>query len=82
MIISIVMMKNQSDRQGIKTTLYGAQFFNCTIKRKDQIRTLSCLQDSVKIGDDIVHVKPEVLFNELTLLVQKENERLNTLSTN
>ena len=61
--------------KAIQTKLDGAPIFNCTIKRKDQIRTLSCLKDSVKIGEETVNVKPEVLFNRLSLLVQKENER-------
>ena len=49
---------------------------NCTIQRKDHIRTLSCLEDTVKIGNETAYAKSEVLFNRLTLFVQKDDERL------
>ena len=55
--------------EAIKTKLNGAEILSCTIQRKDQIRTISCLKDPVKVGNKTVYVKPEVLFNRLTLLV-------------
>ena len=57
--------------EAIQTKLSGAEILSCTIQCKDQIRTLSCLEDAVKIGNETVYVKPEVLFNRLALLVQK-----------
>ena len=41
----------------MQTSLDGAQFFNCMIT----VRNLSYLQDFVKIGNDTVHIMPEVL---------------------
>ena len=55
----------ESIGQAMQTTLYGAQSFNCMIT----VRILSYLQEFVKIGNDIVHIMPEVLFNRLTYLV-------------
>ena len=60
----------------IQRKLDGVEILTSTIKRKDQIRTLSCLQGSVKIGEETVYVNPEVLFIRLTLLVQKDEERI------
>ena len=61
--------------QATQITHDGSQFLICRIKYKGQIQILSCLQDTVKIGDDTIHLKPEVLFNRLTLLAQKEKEQ-------
>ena len=47
----------ESIGQAMQTTLDGAQFFNCMIT----VRILSYLQDFVKIGNDTVHIMPEVL---------------------
>ena len=55
----------ESIGQAMQTTLYDAQSFNCMIT----VRILSYLQEFVKIGNDIVHIMPEVLFNRLTYLV-------------
>lgn len=38
--------------KAIHTVFDGGQFFNCKTKRKDQGRTFSYKQDSVKIADD------------------------------
>ena len=40
----------------IQTKLNGAEILSCTIHHKDQIRTLSCLEDPVKIGNKTVYV--------------------------
>ena len=47
----------ESIGQAMQTTLGGAQFFNCMTT----VRILSYLQDFVKIGNDTVHIMPEVL---------------------
>ena len=47
-----------------------------SIKRNDRVRTLICLQKSVKIADETpIHIKPSVLFGRLTLLVRNQDER-------
>ena len=62
--------------EAIQTKLNGAEILSRTIQCKDQIHTLSCLEDLIKIENETVYVKPEVLFNRLTLLVQKDDERI------
>ena len=62
--------------EAIKTKLSGAEILSCTIQRKGQIRTIYCLKDPIKIGNETAFVKPEVLFNRLILLVQKDDERI------
>ena len=62
--------------EAIQTKLNGAEILSSTIQLKDQICTLSILEDLVKIGNDTVYVKSEVTCNKLTLLVQKDDERI------
>ena len=42
--------------EAIQTKLNGAKILSCTMQHKDQIRTLSCLEDPVKIVNKIVYV--------------------------
>ena len=60
----------------IQTTPNGTEILSCTIQCKDQILTISCLKDPIKIGNETIYIKPEVLFNRLTLLAQKDDERI------
>ena len=55
--------------EAIQTKLNGAEILSCTIQCKDQVCTISCLKDSLKIGNETIYVKLEVLFKRLTLLV-------------
>ena len=66
----------------IQEKLDDMDLFSCSIKRKDQIRTLACLQNAVKVDNETVHVNPDILFNRLTLLVKKEEERTKGSSNN
>ena len=56
-------------REAIQTKLNGAEILSCTIQCKDQVCTISCLEDPLKIGNETIYVKFEVLFKRLTLLV-------------
>ena len=50
---------------------------NCFIKRKDQVRTFTCLQPVIELKKETVHNNPMVLFNRLTMLIKREEERVN-----
>ena len=52
------------------------KFEDITIKRKDQVKTLECLNKPTKINNDTtLHVSPNMLFNRLLLVVKLQIER-------
>ena len=50
---------------------------NCSIKRKDKVRTFTCLQPAITLEKEIVHINPVILFNRLTMLIIREEENVN-----
>ena len=52
---------------------------NCSIKRKDQVRTFTCLQPAIALEKETVHINLAVLFNRLTMLIKREQERVTSL---
>ena len=58
----------------IQAKLDGVCFEGATIKRTDQVRTLACLQNEIKVNNEPVHIDPLVLFGRLTALAQREDE--------
>ena len=61
----------------IQQKLDGTCFEGCTVKRKDQVRTLACLRKGVHVEDEEIHVQPDVLFSRLVLLVKQKEEQIN-----
>ena len=59
----------------IQETLGDTNVSSATIKRKDQVRTLACLQNGVRIRNNTVYIKPDMLFSRMSILVNNQNER-------
>ena len=60
----------------IQTSLDDKNFDDVKMKRRDQARTLVCLNKSVAVeGGDAFHISPNILFARLTLKVKNEDER-------
>ena len=59
----------------IQTSLDDKNFDELKMRRKDQARTLVCLNKSVAIEGEGFHISPSTLFARLTLKVQNEDER-------
>lgn len=45
---------------------------NCSIKRKGQVRTFSCLQPATALEKETVHINQVILFNRLIMLIKRE----------
>ena len=60
--------------QAIQIKLYDLCFEDAKLKRSDQIRTLSRLQDGVKLNNVSTYIDPLVLFGRLTALVQRQED--------
>ena len=54
--------------------LDGVRFEEISMKRNNQIRSLVCLQDSVKVDNEKVQTSPLVLFGRLTTLAQWQED--------
>ena len=44
------------------------------MKRSEQIRSLACLQDAIKVDNEHVHINPLILFGRLTTLAQRQED--------
>lgn len=49
---------------------------NCSIKRKDQVHTFRCLQPATALEKETVHINPVILFDRLTILIKREEEKV------
>ena len=58
----------------LQKKLDGVCFEQVTMKRSEQIRSLACLQDAVKVDNEQVHINPLVLFGRLTTLAQRQED--------
>ena len=47
------------------------------MEKKDQVHTFTCLQPIIILEKETVHINPVILFNMLTMSIQREEERLN-----
>lgn len=54
--------------------LDGICFEDISVKRNDQIRSLECLQDNVKVDNEKVQTDLLVLFGRLTALAQWQDD--------
>ena len=61
----------------IQQTLENQKVSSSSIKRKDEVRTLACLQNEIKINDNTVYIKPDILFGRMSVLVRNYEERTN-----
>ena len=57
----------------IQAKLDGVCFEGATIKRTDQVRTLACIQNEIKVNNEPDHIDPLVLFGRLTALAQRDD---------
>ena len=48
---------------------------NCSVKRKDQVGIFTCLQPAIALEKETVHINPVILFNRLTMLIKREEEK-------
>ena len=66
---------SESVGEFIQNKLNGVPHNKAKISRSDHVKTLLQLQSGIKIDGLTVHIKPNVLFSRLTLLVQKKTDR-------
>ena len=60
--------------KAIKEKLDNLKILECTIKRKDQVKPIIALQNTVKVDKESIPVEPTVLFNRLVAIAQREQE--------
>ena len=67
---------NNAENVGLQMQrkLDGICFEDISVKRNDQIRSLECLQDNVKVDNEKVQTDLLVLFGRLTALAQWQDD--------
>ena len=60
--------------KGIHETLDNKTFIQSSLKRKDQITTLECLNVGVNIEKEKVYVHPTILFSRLLVIMEREDD--------
>ena len=58
----------------LQKKLDGVCFEEVKMKRSEQIRSLACLQDAIKVDNEHVHINPLILFGRLTTLAQRQED--------
>ena len=60
--------------EAVQTRLDGVHFYDATIKKSDQIRTLAELQHQQRKSSSAISIDPSVLFNRILVLVERSTD--------
>ena len=59
--------------------LDGVSFYQCSIKRNDQVNSSASIKVGVTVEHKPITINPSVLFNQLTMLIKQEEKRMEML---